>query len=301
LFRMSLYEAAALGANMSVPYGAWMGSVIQDSFNPPHELCVEIQKFLADHESLYGHRTASETAVVYSVETEFQRESGRGIFADNRYNQDTSEIGPFWQACEALSDAVQPYDVIFFPDGDLRPDTLASDNLSQYRTMILPDCRYLTNAQSRLLLDFLERDGRLLVMGEPGANLPAAERDAILNHPGTRRVEVAAAFDLNWLPFGQQIQLSVPADIAVNLQRIESGVAVHILRYDYNSQQDKVPALDELNIDLRLPGSFSSLEVFSPGEPPQAELQISGNLPRLALKNIPLYSIILLKETPVVE
>ncbi len=47
-FRMSLYEAAALGANMSVPYGAWLGSIEQDAFYPPHELCVEIQDFLAD-------------------------------------------------------------------------------------------------------------------------------------------------------------------------------------------------------------------------------------------------------------
>jgi hypothetical protein len=32
LFRMSLYEAAALGANMSVPYGAWIGSIEEDAF-----------------------------------------------------------------------------------------------------------------------------------------------------------------------------------------------------------------------------------------------------------------------------
>ncbi|HET9588483.1 MAG TPA: alpha-amylase family protein [Anaerolineales bacterium] len=296
LFRMSLYEAAALGANMSVPYGAWMGSVIQDSFNPPHELCVEIQRFLANHEHLFSHRTASETAIVYSVETEFQRESGRGIFADNRYNVETSEIGPFWQACEALSDAVQPYDVIFFPDGDLRPDTLTHDSLSQYRTLILPDCRYLTEAQSQVLNDYVKRDGRLLVMGELGANLSARQRDAILTHPGTRQVEVGAAFDLNWLPFGQQAQLSIPADIAINLQRVEQGVAVHIIRYDYDSQQDQVPGIDELNIDLRLPDSFNSLEVFSPGEILQAELEMSGDSPRIALQNLPLYSIILLKE-----
>jgi hypothetical protein len=301
LFRMSLFEAAALGANMSVPYGAWMGSVIQDSFNPPHELCVEIQKFLADNESLFSHKTASETAVVYSVETEFQRESGRGIFADNRYNQDTSEIGLFWQACEALSDAVQPYDVLFFPDGNLRPDTLKLENISQYRTIILPDCRYLTDAQSQLLREFLEDDGRLLVMGELGANLSSEELEAILNHPGARRVEISAAFDLNWLPFGQQLRLSVPADIAINLQRVESGLAVHILRYDYDPQQDKVPALDELSLDLRLPGTFDRLEVFSPGEPPQAELKLSADSPRISLKNVPLYSIILLKQKPVVE
>lgn len=296
LFRMSLFEAAALGANMSVPYGAWMGSVIQDSFNPPHELCVEIQKFLADHENLYSHKTASETAVVYSVETEFQRESGRGIFSDNRYNQDTSQIGPFWQACEALSDAVQPYDVLFFPDGDLRPDTLTPDVLAQYRTIILPDCRFLTNAQSQLLRDFLAKDGRLLVMGELGANLSQEEQDAILNHPGARRVDVGAAFDLNWLPYGQQLQLSTPADIAVHLQRVEDGVAIHILRYDYDFENDRVPTLEELNLDLRLPEKFGSLEVFSSGEPPDAELQMSGDSPRLALRNLPLYSIILLKK-----
>jgi hypothetical protein len=299
LFRMSLYEAAALGANMSVPYGAWMGSVIQDSFNPPHELCVEIQKFLADHESLFSHRTASETAVVYSVETEFQRESGRGIFADNRYNVETSEVGPFWQVCEALSDAVQPYDVLFFPDGELRPDTLTFENLSQYRTLILTDCRFLTNAQARLLQDFLEKDGRLLVMGELGANLPQDHRDAILNHQGARRVEVGAAFDLNWLPFGQQVQLSTPADIAVNLQRGQEGVAIHIIRYDYDSQQDQVPSLDDLTLDLRLPETFDGIEVFSPGEPPQATLEASGDSPRISLKNLPLYSIILLKNQSV--
>jgi hypothetical protein len=296
LFRMSLYEAAALGANMSVPYGAWMGSVIQDSFHPPHELCVEIQEFIAGHEELYNHKTASETAVVYSVETEFQRESGQGIFADNRSNTGSSEVGPFWQACEAMSDAVQPYDVLFFPDGDLRPDTLTPDSLSQYRTLILPDCRVLTPAQDQLLSQYLENGGRLLVMGELGANLAQDQRELLLNHPGTRHVEVGAQFDLTWLPFGQQLQLSVPADIAVNLQRVESGVAIHILRYDYSSQLDQVPVLDEMNLDLRLTGNFSSVEVFAPGVLPEAALNVSDGQHSLSLTNVPLYSIILLKE-----
>ena len=301
LFRMSLYEAAALGANMSVPYGAWMGSVIQDSFHPPHELCVEIQRFLADHEHLYSSNTYSETAVVYSVETEFQRESGRGIFADNRYNQETSEVGPFWQACDALSDAVQPYDVLFFPDGDLRPDTLPLETLHQYRTIILPDCRYLTKYQSKFLDDYLNDQGRLLVIGELGVNLLPKEREAILNHPGTRHVEIGASFDLNWLPQGRQVTLSAPAELAINLHRVEGGVAIHILRYDYDGARDQVPALGELTLDLRLPGNFSRLEVFSPGSSPQAELQSAGDLPRLVLNNIPLYSIILLKDIQVVE
>ena len=296
LFRMSLYEAAALGANMSVPYGAWMGSVIQDSFNPPHELCLEIQNFLAKHEHLYSHKTASETAVVYSVETEFQRESGRGIFADNRYNQDTSEVGLFWQVCEGLSKAAQPYDVLLFPDGDLRPDTLQPEVLKQYRTIILPDCRYLTQAQSQLLREYLKRGGYLLVMGELGANLPLEERESILNHRGTSRIQNSLGFDLSWLPVEPQLRLSPPADLAISVQQVESGVAVHIIRYDYDFEQDRVSDLAELDLELSLPGTFGNVETFAPGEAPNAELEIIlDGLYHVALKNVPLYSIILLR------
>ena len=297
LFRMSLYEAAALGANMSAPYGAWMGSVIQDSFNPPHELCVEIQKFLADHENLFSHKTASETAVVYSVETEFQRESGRGIFADNRFNQETSEVGLFWQTCEALSDAAQPYDVLFFPDGNLRPDTLKLEMLKQYRTIIVPDCRYLTQAQVYLLRDYLENNGHLLVIGELGANLPIEEREVILKHWGTRQMKSSDGFDLAWLPEEPQVRIATIENLAINLQRVESGVAIHIIRYDYDSGKDQVPDLAELDVELRLPGNFDSVEIFAPNELPQAEYEtISENLHHLRLKNIPLYSIVLLKQ-----
>ena len=302
LFRMSLYEAAALGANMSVPYGAWMGSVIQDSFNPPHELCVEIQKFLADQENLFSHKTASETAVVYSVETEFQRESGRGIFADNRSNTGSSEVGLFWQVCEALSDASQPYDVVFFPDGNLRPDTLTSETLNQYQTIILPDCRYLTSAQSQLLRDYLKQGGYLLVLGELGTNLPNEEQESILKHRGIRRIINSLGFELSWLPDEPQVRISREANLAVNFQRVEAGIAVHIIRYDYDFEKDRIPDLEELDLELSIPGDFGSVQAFAPGNTPRAELEtISDGLYHLKLENVPLYSIILLRDTAVVE
>jgi hypothetical protein len=281
---------------MSVPYGAWMGSVIQDSFHAPHELCVEIQKFLADHEHLYSYKTASETAVVYSVETEFQRESGRGIFADNRYNQETSEVGPFWQVCEALSNAVQPYDVLFFPDGDLRPDTLTPETLAQYQTLVLPDCRYLTQAQSQLLRDYLKRGGYLLVLGELGLNLPVEEQESILEHRSTHRIQNSIGFDVSWLPVEPQLRLSAPADLAINIQRVQAGMAVHIIRYDYDFDQDQVPVLEELDLELNLRGKFVGVEVFAPSQSPKAELEtLLEGLYHLKLTNLPLYSIVLLK------
>jgi hypothetical protein len=151
LFRLSLYEAAALGANMSVPYGSWMGSVIEESYYAPHDLCVEIQGFLADHERLYSRTTYADIAVVFSIESAFQQVARRDLFADNRLNVSAGEQVPFWQVCETLSDAAQPYDVLFFPDGDLRPDALQPDDLRRYRTLILPDCRFLTRHQAELL------------------------------------------------------------------------------------------------------------------------------------------------------
>ena len=296
LFRMSLYEAAALGANMSVPYGAWMGSVIQDSFHPPHELCVEIQKFIADHDFLFSPRTASETAVVYSVETEFQRESGRGIFADNRYNQDTSEVGLFWQVCESLSDAAQSYDVLFFPDGDLRPDTLTPESLTQYRTLVLPDCRYLTEAQAQLLNAYLAKGGSLFVLGELGINLPVDRQTALLKHRGTHRITNSTGFDPSWLPVEPQIRLTPTANLTINLQQVEAGVAIHIIRYDYDFEKDQVPDLGWLNMELSLPGDFDSVEVFAPGKVPTAELEkISRGLYSLILKNVSLYTVLFLK------
>lgn len=52
-------------------------------------------------------------------------------------------------------------------------------------------------------------------------------------------------------------------EVAINLQRVDAGVAIHILRYDYNAQQDKVPPLDEFNLDLRLPGNFGDIEALA--------------------------------------
>ncbi len=294
LFRMSLYEAGALGANMSVPYGSWMGSVIQDSFYAPHDLCAEIQGFLAAHERLFSRKTGSETAVVYSVETNFLRTSGKGLFADNRYNVSTSEVGPFWQVCESLSDSAQPYDVVFFPDGDLRADTLKPEQLSQYRTLVMPDCRFLTGDQAGLLKAYLDQGGCLLVLGDLGANLPEERRQALLTHPNTSRVEPEALFETRLLPSGPQVSLEPQADLALNVHRVEGGYAIHILRYDYDSALDKTPDIDALRISVRLPEACSKVEVFSPGRPPLAKLERSGDIHHLTLRNVPLYSIVYL-------
>jgi hypothetical protein len=171
-FRQSLYEAAALGVNMSVPYGAWMGSVIQDAFYPPHDLAVEIQSFIAGHEELYATRTWSEVGVVFSVESSYRATAAPELMGDNRENRPAEGRVPFWEAAEALSAALQPYDVVFFPDGTLRPDALTVEALARYRTLVLPACRWLTGRQAELLGGYLQAGGRLLACGPLGRTCP---------------------------------------------------------------------------------------------------------------------------------
>lgn len=292
LFRLSLYEAAALGANMSVPYGAWMGSVIQDSFHPPHELCVEIQSFLAAHEELFSARTLSEVALVYSVESNAQLVARRELFADNRSNTSGSQVIPFWEISQQLANAGQPYDVLFFPEGRLRCDQLTLADLQAYRTLILPDCRYLTLYQVDLLAQYLAQGGQLLCVGELGANLPEAQRLALIQATGLTRLESWQLFNLQTLPGGPQVKISPSGDVALTLQRTARGVALHLLRYPSDPAQESLPPLAALEISLRLPERLGQLAVAAPGQPPLAHLEAGTPWHHLHLENVPLYSIV---------
>src|SRR5918994_667747 len=263
-FRMSLYEAAALGANMSVPYGAWLGSIEQDAFYPPHELCVEIQNFLAGNESLFSRQTCNDVAVVYSIESEFQRAARRDQVANDPLNLASGGTIPFWTVSDALCDATQPYDVLFFPEGELRKDALSQSDLAQYRTVILPDCVVLTAEQARLLHEVLAAGTRLLVMGELGSNLPLEVLGPILDHPGTRRVPISPTIAIEDLLEEHQIRVTPGGDLMINVQRVDGGAAVHLIRYDFDLEQDRTPPLPELTIELRLPEQFNRLSVHSP-------------------------------------
>jgi hypothetical protein len=291
-FRMSLYEAAALGANMTVPYGSWMGSVIEDAFYAPHDLCVEIQSFLADHERLFSRRTYSEVGVVYSVRSASELVAQRDSMTDNRTNVSGDVQIPFFDACRALSDARQPYDVVFFPEGELRADTLTPEDIRQYRTLVLPGCHHLTEPQAALLLEHLDAGGRIVALGEPGTNLDADTRRALVEHAGAAVVE---KLDAAALPGGPQLAVDADADLAVCVQRVGAGAAVHIVRYDHDDDADAVPPLPELELAVRLPQPFSRATAFSPGGDLRASLAADGAMHRVMLTDVPLYGVVLLE------
>lgn len=282
-FRMMQYEGAALGINMSIPYGSWMGSIIEDSYTAPHELVLEVQNFITEHEFLYSTKTYSDTAVVFSIQSFYDYSEANGSKA--RF--------PFWKACDQLVAEKQPFDVIMFPEGKLRADWITLDQLDQYRTLVLPECSSLTLAQVELVLAFLNRGGRVVAVGDLGASLPADVRGKLFAHPLLLRTTELHASDMNSGP--QVTVVGGAPDMAINLQRVDAGCAVHLVRYDYDEEKDEVPVLPELNLQIRIDGDFRMAKVFSPISEVKLSFTRKNEVYHIHLRDVPVYCVALLQ------
>jgi hypothetical protein len=281
---MMQYEASALGINMSVPYGAWMGSIIEDSFWAPHDVTVEIQDFVTENERLYSTETYSEAAVLFSIQSAYDWEEHRG----------NKERFPFWTATEGLVRQQQPFDVIVLPEGELREDWITAKDLERYRTVVLPECTSLTSAQVDAIRGYLEHGGRVVASGELGANLGEGERAALFGHPHLVRTTGVLAEDFAG---GPQVVIEPAVDLAVNIHRInDKEAALHVIRYDYDEERDEVPVLDRMTIDVRIARPSRMVRVLGPqGEVP-SKLTFSRErreMHRVELEDVPMYFVLL--------
>ncbi|WP_433158077.1 hypothetical protein [Kribbella sp. CA-247076] len=282
LFRLSLFEAAALGANMSVPYGSWMGSVVEDSFSAPHRLATEIQDFLADHEQLFARRTANEVAVVFSVES--TRELIRQADAsDNTTNaRDESVVVPYRVATKTLSYGATPYDVVIWADGVTAPDRASAEALARYSTVVLPDVHTLTDTQAAAVEGYLAGGGQVVVTDRTAANLP--------RHENLRTADPQVLDEL--LPQGRQLETTVP--VAANIQQLDDGsYAVHLVNYDYDPAIDQVRAVADVPLRVRLPKDKERATlVTSDGVRSRLELRREGAFHVVGLEKLGIYSIV---------
>jgi hypothetical protein len=292
LFRLSLYEAAASGVNLSVPYGAWMGATIQDSFYAPHDLAREIQTFLAEHDELFSRATYNEIAVVFSVEST-RAAISRQDQSDNLHNaRDESVKVPYRTVTSTLANAAVPFDVVLFPDAVTAPDTVSAADLSAYAGVVLPDCSLLTTGQATALTEYLDSGGCAIVTGSLGDNLPQGQRAALRGHPGVRRSSVATITDA--LPGGRQVSLT--GDVAVNVQRLADGAAaLHVINYDYDAQSDAIRPLAAVEVAVRLPFDPSAARLVSPdGQEAQLDVTIVDGIARVVLDRVGVYGIVVL-------
>jgi hypothetical protein len=293
LLRLSLFEAAAMGANMSVSYGAWMGSRIEDAFYAPHELATEVQTFLADNEDLYTRTSYNSVAVAFSVE------SNRDLIAkqdsaDNVHNlRDESVVVPYRVVTGELASAGVPFDVVLFPDGVTAADRVATEALTRYETLIVPAVTHLTAPQAAALRGYLDGGGRLVVTGDLGSNLPEDERLALLDHAGTVRAELHDVDAL--LPAGRQVRVSAP-DVAVNIARLADGsAAVHLVNYGYDEHGDRVAAQSDVELTVSLPLHASRATVLTAeGKRSEVEVTVDAGRHTLRLESLGVYAAIVL-------
>ena len=294
LFRLSLFEAAALGANMSVPYGSWMGSVIEDSFYAPHGLATEIQTFLADHESLMSRRSANDVAVVFNVAS--TRELiGRADASDNTSNRrDVSVVVPYRIVTQRLAYGGVPFDVVIHRDGVTAEDRASVEELARYRTVVLPDCHSVTERQVDALKGYLDGGGIVVIVDRFGDDLPDDVRQRLLEHEGVRRAGHSAIDEL--LPHGRQVQVDVPC--AANIHRLDSGAyALHLVNYDYDEAVDAVRAARDVRIQITLPEPRSRATlVASDGRKSQLDLEMRRGDHVFRVDELGVYTIVVLHD-----
>lgn len=285
LFRLSLFEAAAFGANMSVPYGSWMGSVIEDSFYAPHGLATEIQTFLADHEQLVARPTVNEVAVVFSVES--TRELiGKADASDNTTNlRDESVVVPYRVVTKTFADAAVPFDVVIWSDGVTAPDRASAEALARYATVVLPDVYAMTDAQVAAIEGYLAGGGTVVTTDRVAATLP--------KHENVRTAHRAVLDEL--LPHGRQVDTTTPQGaVASNLQQLADGsVALHLVNYAYDRDADAVRTLTDVPLRVRLPkGKERATAVASDGSRTPLEVTREDDVHGVRLDALGVYTIV---------
>ena len=160
--------------------------------------------------------------------------------------------------------------------------------------MVLPECSYLTDAQADLVKAFLDRGGHVIATGNLGANLDEERRTALFAHPLLLRTNELRVDDL---PGGPQVVAEGAPDMAVNIQKVDEGAAIHIIRYDYDAEADEVPVLDKLRLGVRFGSPYRMVKAFSPVGEPSARLTSDWDMKSMhviELENVPLYTVLLL-------
>ena len=268
-YRVMMYEAAAMGVNMSVPYGAWMGAKIEDAVWAPHAETVEIQDFLADHEHLFSRETVNELAVVYSTDSNFIEqcyqilETGRQEDVYPAVGENSPRSIPFYQVVSSLGLARYPLDVVMFHDGVHREDDTSVESLLKYQRIVLPGCGSLTAGQVDALLAYLDHGGAVTILGELGSQ-DGIDVSAIREHPRTITTSYADPREL--VPGEPQLVLDGLVRGAANIQRGSSGYgALHVVNYDYDLAREATVPASAIRVQLRPPFEVGSARVHRPG------------------------------------
>ncbi|MGZ4147509.1 MAG: hypothetical protein ACXVPL_07360, partial [Actinomycetota bacterium] len=130
-------------------------------------------------------------------------------------------------------------------------------------------------------------------LGDLGTNL-GERMSALLERDGVTTGE-PYRFSVDLLPFGPQVRLAEgETDAAIALHDLGDRIAVHVMRYDYDEAADRVPPLERLVLEVRLPEAFGHVVPLDPAGRLAAEVAVDGDVHRVTLSNVGVYGIAVL-------
>ena len=271
--RLLSYEASAMGANMTAPYGAWMGSEIEDAFSLPDDLAVEIQSFLKQVDPLLSTVSANDVGVIYDVASNARLALEREVFADNRVNDTNDEVtAPFWSLTAALGRAGVPFDVVAANDDVVPAWHFTAHDLARYALVVLPAGADLADWARAELEEYRAQGGAVL----------DAEAEGLHDQDVLRRASEAS-----------RVRVECATPLGVNTHALDDGrVALHLVNYDLDHEAGLLRAARD--VTLRVPLLQDGPVRVTRPDGPVLELRptMSGGVSRVVVPAIGTYAVL---------
>lgn len=292
-FRLSIYEGTAMGAGMSLPYGAWMGAKIKNSYTAPKELADETGQFLEQIDHLRLRESANSLAVLYPLADNLRHELSGVKWNDLAFADDDdspAETTAYWSTVEQLDNAAQSYDSVIVPDERLRANDLTVERLLQYRAIVLPGCESLSSEQHSAVRGYLDAGGTAYVVGGYGAGSASAAE--VLEHPNT--TILSSVTELARIE--SDVTISDSRNVSLSLAKVgDHSLAVHLVNYDLDENGQSVARTD---IQLTTRGTFVTATAHRPGsEQITLDLINSDGTTSIMLPSVHTYAVLHLEGT----
>lgn len=296
LFRLSIFEANAMGANMSLPYGSWLGTEVKDSYWVPKDLAVRTGQALVALDAVTSTESRHSTAVVYSVPSVMRAMMDSDMFSDDgRWFEPVEAVdaraSSYWETIECLSRAGRTFDAIVLPDEGLRRDDTSADTFAAYTTVVVPDAWNISPRQHAALVAYLRGGGRVVVNGAYGTELPADDAEAVLTHPGTVHLD-----DVHGIPqhVPQDVLGAFDTATATSVHALADGsLAVHVVNFDYEEERDAVRVRPDFEVGLRTDRPVGTATVHRPDrEAEVVPVRVEDGIAWATIPTLELYAVV---------
>jgi len=312
LLNLEVAEGFANGGMRSISLAGWgmsKDNAIDNWIRTDGSVNERLQEFLdfvwANKRFLQGMTSEHDVAVVYSLPSVMWQ---RAPEWDKR---NSSHRRAFQGSATLLREYQLPYDVRIFGLADVWDDADQLEQLTEYRTILLPNIVAVSDQQASAIKSVLDSGTHVVATGGPpdrSADWQSRDDIATLlnNHnnatllddtPGLSVYNTGSS-NINLRPAlvknGEQLQVSAP-DIGVTIrQRPNDGIsAVHFVNYAYDPNLDEVPTQQNVDVSVSIPGTDpKAARWLTPIGSTRVEIESDDNGLTVTLPKLDIYGVL---------